>query len=151
MGYTHTQRGPLHWLLWGSALLLAVLVIVVPPEAAWVQGLLLVVAVSVVFLAFCFRSLTVRDEGTALAIRFGPSALFRRSVPYAAMRAAKRARSAILDGWGVHWLPGRGWTMNLWGRDCVEIELDRGLLRVGTDDPDGLTAFLEARLREGRA
>jgi hypothetical protein len=151
MGYTHTQRAPLHWLLSGYVLLLVVLAFVVPLEAAWVQGLLLVVAASVLFLAFCFRCLTVRDEGDALAVRFGPIALFRRSVPYAAMRGAKRARSAILDGWGVHWFPGRGWTMNLWGRDCVEIELERGLLRVGTDDPDGLTAFLEARLRGGTA
>lgn len=61
------------------------------------------------------------------------------------MQQIRRARSKLIDGWGVHWLPGRGWTFNLWGRDCVEGNTARRRLRIGTDDPEGLANFLTER------
>jgi hypothetical protein len=104
-----------------------------------VAGLVLLV------LGAMFSHLTIRDEGDALALRFGPLALVSKRIPYARIRAFRPARSALIDGWGIHWVPGRGWTWNLWGRDCVELELDGGRLRVGTDDPEGLAAHLASR------
>jgi len=146
MRYSHTQHAPLHWLLWATAVLMVVLGLFAGQEVRWVEYLLYGVAALVAVLALCFRTLTVSDEGDALTIRFGPIALFRKRVSYASMSSAAPARSAILDGWGVHWLPGRGWTWNLWGRDCVEIETTRGVVRVGTDDREGLADFLRTRL-----
>jgi hypothetical protein len=57
----------------------------------------------------------------------------------------ERSRSAVIDGWGVLWVPFRGWTWNLWGRDCVGVDLGERSLRIGTDDPEGLEAFVKAR------
>ena len=104
-----------------------------------------------VFLSACFGWLQVRDEGEHLAIRYGPLPVFRRKLPYSGMLGVEPARSDWLDGGGVHYVPGRGWIYNLWGRDCVRIQL-RGLpIRVGTDDPEGLLAFLETRIGPRRA
>jgi hypothetical protein len=49
-------------------------------------------------------------------------------------------------GWGIHWNPWGGWVWNIWGFDCVVLQLNRGMFRVGTDDPDGLVEFLRRRI-----
>lgn len=102
-------------------------------------------AVLFAVLAACFGTLTVRDAGDHLDVRFGPIPLFGTRVRYDAIEGFAAARSRLIDGWGVHWIPGRGWTFNLWGFDCVEISTGKGTVRIGTDDPDGLAAFLAAR------
>ena len=151
MSYAHTQRGGLHWLLWFTALICLV--------GSWYAfhdgesfagGLLAGVAVLTVLIALCFVSLTVRDGGDALEVRFGPLPLFRRRVPYAGISDAKVSRSKLIDGFGVHWIPGRGWTWNLWGFDCVTLRVDGKPLRIGTDDPAGLVNHIIERLQRGR-
>lgn len=47
-----------------------------------------------------------------------------------------------IEGWGIHYLPGRGETWNLWGFDCVELDVDGRLLHIDSDDPEGLADFL---------
>ena len=37
-------------------------------------------------------------------------------------------------------MPGRGWTYNLWGFDCVKLTLGRKIIRVGTNDAEGRVA-----------
>ncbi|MCG3149716.1 MAG: hypothetical protein PCFJNLEI_03181 [Verrucomicrobiae bacterium] len=110
-----------------------------------------VVALILVALAYCFKTLTVQDERTHLAIRYGPVPVFSKRVSYAAMTDVKRARSTFLDGWGIHWSPGRGWTYNLWGFDCVEIRLGGKLIRIGTDDAEALAHFLQSKLPPSHA
>jgi len=143
--YRHTQRAPLHFLLWLVALACVAGALlaedVVAASVALAAAALLVAA-----LALCFQSLTVRDGGQVLVIRFGPIPLFRRTVRYAEIRSVRSGRSALIDGWGIHWMPGRGWTWNLWGRDCVDLEFEHGTLRIGTDDLEGLLAFLRERV-----
>ncbi|MBM4045415.1 MAG: hypothetical protein FJ279_09890 [Planctomycetes bacterium] len=146
MNYCHTQRAP----LWAILVAVAVALVLAPvllgaPNPAVLS--LLGVGLLVAFVAFCLQTLTVRDEGTHLTLRYGPIPVFRHRIPYDAMTEAKRARSSWIDGWGIHWAPGRGWIYNLWGFDCVEIRLGQKLVRVGTDDPDGLTRFLDAKIR----
>jgi hypothetical protein len=98
-------------------------------------------------IAYAFRNLRVVDEGDALALRFGPLPLFRKRIPYSRIQAAERDRTTVVDGWGIHWVPGRGWTYNLWGFDCVRLTLTNGrTIRVGTDDPEGLARFLHRKL-----
>lgn len=147
MSYAHTQRGGLHWLLWGTAALcfLGAWGARQEGETAAVAILAGVGVISGVF-ALCFLSLTVQGGGDALDVRFGPIALFKTRIPYGKIERPVRARSALIDGWGVHWIPGRGWTWNLWGRDCVEMTVDGKRMRIGTDDPDGLAAFLQAQV-----
>ena len=60
-------------------------------------------------------------------------------------------RSRVLDGWGIHWLPVRGWIYNVSGFDCVAITTRRGRLRVGTDDPGGLATFLQRKIADRSA
>lgn len=141
MSYQHTQHGPLGWLLLivaiGPAILAAVMS--APSPVAIVMG---VVAGVFVALAACFGSLTVTDRGDRLSIRYGPLPLFGSSVVYSTITQVRIGRSALIDGWGIHYIPGRGWTYNLWGRDCVEIQMASSKLRIGTDDASRLCEFL---------
>ena len=94
--------------------------------------------------AFVFMWLETIDEGDHLLVRFGPLPIARRRVAYDRIKAVRRDRSTLLEGWGIH-LGTRGWIWNLWGREVVELDLDKGRLRIGTNDPEGLAAFLRTR------
>ena len=147
MSYHHTQRGPLNrvvLLVAGLQLAAAWAVRGQSPAVAWTLAL---AGLLVAFLGFSFASLTVRDAGDHLRIAFGPLPLLQKRLVYADIRSAQRARSRFIDGWGVHYFPGRGWTWNLWGRDCVELETRRGKLRIGTDDAAGLERHLHGRVQ----
>jgi len=144
MSYHHVQHGRFHYPLLAIAGLELALVTWLgsPPVRPFGYGF----ALLFVLLALSFATLTVRDCGARLALRFGPLPLFRRSVPYASVRGVRVARSDLVDGWGIHWLPGRGWIWNIHGRDCVGLDLEGGRLRIGTSDPEGLAALVAARI-----
>jgi len=145
MGYCHRQNAPLHFILLAITLAMLVFALNIPEDGAKLTVLL--VAVSCFLISLCFGHLVVRDDRDALSVRFGPLPLFGVRVPYAQIMAAEAARSTFLDGWGVHWMPGKGWIYNLWGRDCVRIHMGRKTVRVGTDDVAGLLAFLKTRVQ----
>ncbi len=131
-------------LVWFAVLLLLVTAMIPIPFP--VAIVVYVATLLTTFVAFCFKTLTVRDAGTYLSVRYGSIPVFRKRIPYADMTEARRARSKVADGWGIHYAGGRGWTFNLWGFDCVEIRLGQKIIRVGTDDPDRLARFLEERI-----
>jgi len=146
MQYDHTQNGGLHLLLHAASVIML--------AGAWLSRgepalciILLATGASVLALAFAFHHLSIRDEVDCLAIRYGPLPLFRKRIRYEQITAVAADRSSFLDGWGIHYVPGRGWTYNLWGFDCVKLTLGRKVIRVGTDDVDNLVAFLRARTR----
>jgi hypothetical protein len=145
MRYKHTQTAPLSLILSavGMAMLIAARQIPQPET-----GLVLFVIAGLVFLlALSFGQLTVRDDDDHLLIRFGPLPLFRRRIAYADMKNVERGRTTILDGWGVHLSPSGGWIWNLWGFDCVDVHFKKGRkLRIGTDDPKRLEAFLKGQI-----
>ena len=145
MQYHHTQKAPLYLGLLAVAVGLVVNAWFVR-EPQWVLILLLSVAVGFVFLALSFRHLTIRDQGDALAIEFGPLPVFRTQIPYAAIKTVEAGRSALIDGLGIHYIPGRGWTYNLWGADCVVVRLADRTVRVGTNDQAELLAFLQTKI-----
>jgi len=143
--YEHTQKAPLHWLLVPPALFLL--------WAAWLNRgqtpvvlFMLGVAGLLGTLAFCFQRLTIRDEGQWLAIRYGPLPVFRKRIPYADLTAVERDRTSWIDGWGIHWIPGRGCTYNLWGFACATLRVQGRIVRVGSDDADALVEFLKSKL-----
>ena len=144
-GYSHKQKAPLCLILYGSAIGCFVL-------AWWVgdmAGIYIAGGIGVlfVFLAPAFHYLTVEDHGDVLAIRFGPVPLFRRTVKYADIETVEVGRTTLLDGWGIHCSIRGGWVWNLWGRDCVVVHFKNGkVLRIGTDDAEGLFQFLENRI-----
>lgn len=161
MSYEHTQHGKLQWILWGAAVACAIGAfffwsrhdqpdLAAPDVRAlrWAAWLCVACAGICVALVFSFGSLTVRDEGDALLLRFGPWPFWRKRLPYADIEDPRPARSMLIDGWGIHWFPGRGWTWNVWTLDCVEIRLRGKPFRIGTDDKEALAAFLQARIAE---
>jgi hypothetical protein len=148
--YRHTQAGPLCWLLYalGGATL----------AFAWLSradlslaAILLGSALLMLLLASSFHHLRVEDRGEYLEVAFGPLPLFRRTVPYANIRSAEPNQTTLLDGLGVHFSLRGGWCWNIWGRDCVLVRLDRSVLRIGTDDPQGLANFLNGKLTDRAA
>ncbi len=140
MDYDHTQTSPLFLLL--AAIGIGCFVGGIQVDEQNLSITLFSIGTVWFLLALSFRQLTCRDEGDHLRIRFGPIPLFRRKLLYSRLEKVDQGRSRLLDGWGIHLCTRGGWVWNLWGFDCVELDLDRGRLRVGTDDPDGLVAFI---------
>ena len=144
MNYEHTQRGWLHHILFAVAVVMLV--------GAWLARASMAVAllnlgtaVLFVVVGLMFGSLTVRDEGQWLAIRFGPLPVFRKRIRYADITSVEPGRTAIIDGWGIHYIIGRGWTYNLWGFGCVKLTLGKKVIRIGSDDVDNLAEFLRSK------
>ena len=145
-GYDHTQKGVLHWLVAGVGLVCVFAAIA--GTASLEHGWLLIPPVAIFFgLAPCFAHLRVRDVGDALEITFGPLRVFRKTLRYDQIRSADIGRSTLIDGWGIHRTPGRGWIWNVHGFRCVEVGLWNGsTFRIGTDEPEALETYLRTRV-----
>ena len=142
MHYQHKQTSPLNLVLYVLGVVLL--------AAAWASrtdravSIVLVGSAGVmIFAGLCVGYLVVRDEGDFLALRFGPLPIFRRLIAFSKISAVEPSRSTVLDGWGIHYIPGRGITYNIWGFDCVKMKVDNRTIRVGTDDVLGLVRFLK--------
>lgn len=143
--YEHTQKAPLHWLLYPPSVVLMV--------TAWLSRgqvplalVMLGAALLLLMLGFSFQRLTIRDEGAWLAIRYGPLPIFRARIAYADMSSAELGQTSWIDGWGIHWIPGRGFTYNLWGFSCATLCVRGHTVRVGSDDAAQLVQFLKSKL-----
>ena len=137
--YYHTQRGLSAWLCCAGAVPLVIIAFFLPLLA--VSILFLVSSVVMLVLGCSLARLTVEDEGDQLALRFGPLPLFRKRIRYDDIIEVEKGRTTLLDGWGIH---GNVW--NVWGFDCVALRLRSGTLKVGTDDAEGLVAYLKTRI-----
>lgn len=147
MQYSHTQRGPLSWIL--AVIGLAGLIAAVANSGDWRIALPAGIFGGVmVVLSLCFGTLTTEDVGDALKVSFGPVPLFFKRVPYHSITSAEPATSRLIDGWGIHYVPGRGWIYNLWGWDCVRLDVDGRPIRIGSDDADNLAAFIQSKLAQ---
>lgn len=148
MEYDHTQTSPLYRLLVGVGIAMFVGGWLAPEMV--VQIILFCSGMLMFLFALSFQHLTVSDEGDRLRMGFGPLPLFRRHVLYSEIERVEQARSTILDGWGIHLSLNGGWVWNLWGFDCVDVWHSKGTktkkVRIGTDDPVDLAAFLKERV-----
>lgn len=145
MGYYHRQELPL-WirlLQWVIACLL-VLMGYADDQVPFYVGLI----AATIFLGACamFQSLTIRDEGASLLLEYGPLPAFWKRIFYAEITRVEPCQSSWIDGWGIHYVPFRGWTFNLYGFECVEICRGKRTIRLGTDDPENLAAAIRAKL-----
>lgn len=147
MTYQHIQYAPLHLLSHVIAIGMIVSAWFSRHEAAWVAVLLVVVGLLMSAIAFSFRYLMVSDEGDMLALQYGPLPLFRKRIPYDQITAVEPGKSSFVDGWGIHYIPGHGWTYNLWGYDCVKLTLSDGKTQIGTDDAANLAEFLRGKIQ----
>ena len=146
-GYEHTQRGAIHLILLAVSAIIGAAAVLFGDVPAARNGLL---SLSVVFavVAAGFAQLTVRDRGDRLTARFGWIPLIGWSARWEDIESAEVGRTSWIDGWGLHWLPGRGMTINLWGLDCVILRVKGRIVRVGTDDPEGLAEYVRRRISE---
>jgi len=143
--YRHVQHAPLCLPIYILAMVFLVpgLLLKSEPPIPWLFppiGLLMLI------LAASFHNLTVEDQSDRLSIRFGPIPLFRKTICFDEITSAKRGRTTILDGWGIHMSWRGGWVWNLWGRDCVVLQLGKGVLRIGTDDAENLADFINQKI-----
>ena len=148
--YQHTQRAPIHLLLhaFGAYCLMSVWL---TQEIPVIPFILLAAAGLFFALGLMFMRLTIRDDGDHLAVEFGPLRLFGTRIRYTDIDSAERSRSAVIDGWGIHSIPGRGTTFNLWGFDCVKLDVNGRTVRVGSNDVDNLLALLEDKIGDSQA
>jgi len=148
LGYYHRQRGFIGPLLFVVAAVetAALAFLRGQPGMQWLLGGL---AALFAALGFCFQWLDVQGDAEALRVRFGPLPLFGARIPYVRITAAEPGRTSWIDGWGIHYLPGRGTTYNIAGFACVRLTVNGATVRIGTDDAEALAAFLRGRL--GRA
>jgi hypothetical protein len=146
MAYNHTQYGRWHYILFAFTLAALVGAFL----ARTVPSLVIALLVSAAVFALCgliFGSLTIRDEGDHLALCYGPLPVIHKRIRYADITGVEAGRIKIIDGWGIHYIPGRGWTYNIWGFGCVKLTLGHKIIRVGTDDAEGLAKFLGEKTR----
>jgi hypothetical protein len=145
MEYMHTQRAPLGWILYltGIGMVGVSWFLRGEPVAAIILGS---TGVVVVLVGTMFGYLKVWDAGDGLIARYGPLPVFYTKIAYADITAVEPDRSSVIDGWGVHYMPGRGWTYNLWGLDCVKITRGGRITRIGTDDRENLAAFVRSKI-----
>lgn len=148
--YRHTQEGPLCLMLYAMGAATLAFTWLARADRS-LAGILLGSALLMLLLAAGFHHLRVEDRGDHLEVAFGPLPLFRRTIRYADIRSAEPNQTTLLDGLGVHFSLRGGWCWNIWGRDCVLVRLDRVVLRIGTDDPQGLANFLNRKLHDRSA
>jgi hypothetical protein len=143
--YGHTQRAPLCLILYALSIIFLALAWLFRTEPV-IPWMFPIAACVTLVLAGAFHQLTVEDAGDSLSVRFGPVAMFRRTVRYEDMSSVEVSQTTLLDGWGIHMSLQGGWVWNLWGRDCVVIRMANGTLRVGSDDSKQLAIFLKGQM-----
>jgi len=139
--YEHTQPGTLMiMVLVVTAIVCAAVAYGDTGVSRWLAG---AVAVGMMILAWLFSSLTVVVNDSEVRWHFGPGAWNYR-LALTDIASARAVRNNWLNGFGVRVGPGFR-LYNVSGLDAVELKLKNGdVRRIGTDDPAGLAAALQA-------
>jgi hypothetical protein len=115
-----------------------IIVLMALSEFNWIP---VIVALVLGFGTFLFGSLTVEIDQEYLTARLGPG-LIRKTIPLRQIVGYQMVRNHWYHGWGIRKIPG-GWMYNVSGLDAVELQLQDGSkFRIGTNDPQGLTAAI---------
>lgn len=148
MEYSHTQRSPLGVTLLAGGSGTEILGIALLVRGEMIGIVLCLIGFLVVSLALCFWWLKIEDQGETLRVQYGPLPIFGTSIRYESMMDVTAGQTSLIDGWGIHYIPMRGWTYNLWGWHCAIITLKNSTVRLGTDDVEGLVEFLNSKLND---
>jgi len=93
-------------------------------------------------LAVLFSSLTVTVTDRELMFYFGPG-FWTRRFTLDDIERIEVVRNSALYGWGIRYTH-HGWLYNVSGLQAVEVTIHgEEQLRIGTDEPEALTAALE--------
>jgi hypothetical protein len=143
MPYHHTQRGILIVVVCLAFALLNAAI--VWRSGQWSAAIILITLIAV---ALVFSSLTVEINGKELRWYFGPG-FWTYRLPLDEIETVAAVRNHWWNGFGIRMRPGFR-LYNVSGLDAVELRLRSGdVRRIGTDDPQGLSAALNSRVRVG--
>src|SRR5262249_16253572 len=143
-------------ILGAGLLLLAALTITlsVVTEAGLPAGFFVAMAIVSAMLALLmilFGSLTVSVDDGWVKVRLGPG-LIRKHFPRSDLAACEAVRNRWYYGLGIRSIPGGGWLYSVSGLDAVELRMKDGMrYRLGTDEPQKLTEFIQAKLKQAPA
>ncbi|MFU8896824.1 MAG: hypothetical protein ACNA8J_10590 [Gammaproteobacteria bacterium] len=139
--YQHKQFGGISLL----ASVIGILVVLLLVSQLGSQPLLLVLLALLVFVAVSCSSLTVIVTPSSLVFWFGPGVL-RKTIALREVEGVEPVRNPWYYGIGLRVTP-RGMLYNVSGLSAVEITRRDGTrLRLGTDEPERLTAALRQAL-----
>ncbi|MEM8835826.1 MAG: hypothetical protein AAGD00_08400 [Planctomycetota bacterium] len=114
-----------------------------PDWLAWILWAVLGVASPIFFQIFRVRT---RLEGESLAVNVLP--IWTRWIPLEQIESVEVAEyRPIVDylGWGIRYVPGRGWGYFVGGTRGVKLRLrEHQPVLIGASDPDGLAGEIEA-------
>jgi len=97
--------------------------------------------VALALIGLLFMSLTVSVEAAYVRLSFGVG-LVRRKIPMERIESVIPVRNSWWYGLGIRLTP-HGWMWNIQGLDAVELTYaDGGRFRIGTADPEGLSAAI---------
>jgi hypothetical protein len=143
MPYHHTQRGILIVVVCLAGAVLAA-------AAVWRSGQwsAAVTPIALIAIALVFSSLTVELNEKELRWYFGPG-FWTYRLPLDEIETVAAVRNHWWNGFGIRMRPGFR-LYNVSGLDAVELRLKSGdVRRIGTDDPQGLSAALNSRVHVG--
>lgn len=113
------------------------------PQAWWVFG---GVSLFQLVLLLMLGRLTIELDETQIRWRFGVFGWPRWQIDLADIVDVRPVRTRFIDGWGIR-RTREGWLYNASGFDAVRLQLRDGrVVRLGSDEPQRLLAFIEARL-----
>ena len=147
MAYRHTQSGT-------AILVTCTAIAVTGAIVAWrITGQpATLIAMLIVLAGICvvFHSLTVEVESGEVSWYFGPG-LWTYRLAFDEIRSVRVVRNQWWNGFGIRKAPGLA-LYNVSGLDAIELKLTSGeIRRIGTDDPNGLAAALNAGLQSQKA
>ena len=143
MPYHHTQRGI-------SIVVVCLALALLNAAIVWRSGQwsAAIILITLIAIALVFSSLTVELNGKELRWYFGPG-FWTYRLPLDEIETVAAVRNHWWNGFGIRMRPGFR-LYNVSGLDAVELRLKSGdVRRIGTDDPQGLSAALNSRVRVG--
>ena len=143
--YSHTQKAILLPIILTISAILNTFIAIEKYNENRYWLVFIVLLLFLVILMLLTSSLTIRDSGNNLQVFFGPIPILIKSIPYAEIVAVELDHSRIFSFWGFgSWRTGYLW--NNGTIDCVKISFSKESYLIGTDDPEGLCAFLKTKI-----
>lgn len=143
--YSHSQSMKSIWLIVAASALFVSVTVARLPDGSPVWPLAPVLLGHAALL-LVFGTLTIELDAQGIEWRFGWLGKPRWQLALADIASVELARSSWLEGWGIRHTR-EGMLYNAHGFAAIRLHLRNGRsLRLGSDEPERLKAFIESRL-----